>query len=79
MSGSANSCPSDYCCITITPVLPKVFECLLAKLLNNFAEKNNLFPNLQFVFCKGLGACDVFLSLINFVQKVLGSGAHAGP
>ena len=38
-SGSVNSCPSDYRPITITPVLSKVFECLLAKRLNNFAEK----------------------------------------
>ena len=53
-SGSANSCPYDYRPVTITPVLSKVFECLLAKHLNNFAEKRNLFPNLQFGFCKGL-------------------------
>ena len=41
-SGSTNSCPSDYCLCTITPVLSKVFGCLLAKSSNNFAEKNNL-------------------------------------
>ena len=38
-SGSANSCPSDYHPITITLVLSKVFEGLLAKRLNHFAEK----------------------------------------
>ena len=38
-SGSANSCPSDYCPVTITPVLSKVFEHLLAKCVSNFAEK----------------------------------------
>ena len=54
-SGSANSCPSDYLPITITHVLSKLFERLLAKRLNNFAEKKNLFPNLQFGFRKGLG------------------------
>ena len=43
-SCSANSC-SDYRPITITPVLYKVFERLLANRLNNFAEKRNLFPN----------------------------------
>ena len=51
-SGSANSCPSDYRPNTITPVLSKVFERLLTKRLNNFAEKRKLFPNLQFGFCK---------------------------
>ena len=45
-SGSPNSCPSDYRPITITPVLSKVSEHLLAKRLNNFAEKKNLFTNL---------------------------------
>ena len=37
--GSANSCPSDYRPITITPVLSKLFERSLAKRLNNFTEK----------------------------------------
>ena len=54
-SGSANSCPSDYRPITITHVLSKVFERLLAKRLNNFAEKRNFLPNLKFGFRKGLG------------------------
>ena len=75
-SGSANSCPSDYRLITITPVLPKVFKRLLAKRLNNFAEKRNLFPNLQFGFCKGLGTCDALLTITNFVQKALDSGGE---
>ena len=46
-SGSANSCPSDYRPTTISPVLSEVFEQLLAKRLNNFAEKKKkkLFPN----------------------------------
>ena len=37
--GNANFCPSDYRPITITPVLSKFFERLLAKRLDNFAEK----------------------------------------
>ena len=74
-SGSANSCPSDYRLITITLVLSKVFECLLAKRLNHFAEKKNLFPHLQFGFCKGLGNCDALLTITNFVQKALDCGS----
>ena len=54
----------------------KVFEHLLAKRLNNFAEKRNLFPSLQFGFCKGLGTCDALLTITNFVQKVLDSGCE---
>ena len=75
-SGNANACPSDYCLITITTVLSKVFEHLLAKCLNNFAEKRNLFPNLQLGFCKGLGTCDALLTITKFVQKALDSGCE---
>ena len=73
-SGSANSCPSSYCPITITLILSKVFERLLAKRLNIFFEKKNLFPNSQFSFCKDLGTCDVLLTITNFVQKALDCG-----
>ena len=75
-SGSANSYSFDYLPITITPVLSKVFECLLAKRLNNFAEKRNLFPNLQFGFHKSLGTCDALLTITKFVQKALDSGCE---
>ena len=44
-SVSAGSCPFDYRPISITPIVFKIFECLLAKCLNAFAEVNNLFPN----------------------------------
>ena len=74
--GSGSSCPSDYRPITITPVLSKVFECLLAKHLNTFDEKNNLFPSLQFGFRKGLGTCDALLTINNIVQKALDSGCE---
>ena len=74
--GSGSSCPSDYHPITITPVLSKVFERLLAKRLNAFAEKNNLFPSLQFGFRKGLGTCDALLTITNVVQKALDSGCE---
>ena len=74
--GSANSCPSDYRPITITPVLSKVFERLLAKRLKNFAERRNLLPNLQYGFCKGLGTCDALLTITNFVRKALDSGCE---
>ena len=72
--GSGSSCPSDYRPISITPILSKVFERLLAKRLNAFAESNHLFPNLQFGFRKGLGACDALLTISSTVQKSLDSG-----
>ena len=56
--------------------MSKVFECLLAKHLNNFAEKKNLFPHLQFGFRKDLGTCDALLTITNFVQKALDCGCE---
>ena len=75
-SDSANSSPSNYRPITITPVLSKVFERFLAKHLNNFAKKRNLFPNLQLGFRKGLGTCDALLTITNFIHKALDSGCE---
>ena len=37
----------------------------MVKHLNNLAEKNNSFPDLQFIW-KGFGACDVLLTITNF-------------
>ena len=72
--GSASSCPSEYRPISITPVLSKVFERLLAKRLYTYAESNHIFPNLQFGFRKGLGACDALLTISNVVQRALDLG-----
>ena len=69
--------PLDYRPISITPILSKIFERLLAKRLNAFAEVNNLFPNQQFGFCKGLGACDAVLTISDKVQRALDSGFEA--
>ena len=44
-SGSANSCPSDYRPITITPVFSKVCERLLAKRLDNFCREEKPLPS----------------------------------
>ena len=47
---------------------------MFAKRLNNFSEKKNLFPHLQFGFCKGLGTYDAILTVTSFVQKTLDCG-----
>ena len=62
--------------VSITPILSKVFECLLAKRLSAFAETNKLFPKFQFGFRKGLGACDALLTVSSTVQKSLDSGGE---
>ena len=76
-SVTAGSSPSDYRPISITPILSKIFERVLAKRLNSFAEKNDLFPSHQFGFRKGLGACDAVLTISDKVQKALDSGSEA--
>ena len=48
----------------------------MAKHLNHFAEKKNIFPRLQFGFRKGLGTCDALLTFTNFVQKALDFGSE---
>ena len=73
-SATAGSCPSDYRPICIAPILSKIFEHLLAKRLNAFAEVNDLFPNQQFHFRKGLGACDAVLTISDKVQRASDSG-----
>ena len=75
-TGSASAIPSEYRPISITPVLSKVFEHLLAKRLNVFAENNNLLPSLQFGFRKGLGTCDALLTITNMVQRSLDAGSE---
>ena len=48
----------------------------MAKRLNNFVKKRNLFLSLQCGFCKGLGTCDALLTITSFVQKALDSGCE---
>ena len=76
-SVTAGSCPTDYRPISITPILSKIYERLLAKRLNAYAEKNKLFPSQQFGFRKGLGACDAVLTISDSVQKALDLGWEA--
>ena len=45
----------------------------MAKRLNTFADKNNLLPDLQLGFCKGLPACDVLPILF---RRTLVSGCE---
>ena len=49
-SGSPSSIPDEYCPISITPVLSKVYGHLLAKHLNAYAETNDFFPVCNLVF-----------------------------
>ena len=75
--GTATSSPQDYRPISITPILSKVYERLLARRLMEYAEKNDLFPSRQFAYRKGLSTCDAVLTISDKVQKALDSGSEA--
>ena len=64
----------DYRPISITPVLSKVFERLIATPLGRFCEANGLFPPNQFAYRKGLGTCDCLLSMTHQLQSELDKG-----
>ena len=74
---TATSSPPNYRPISITPILSKVYERLLAKRLSEYAEKNKLFPSQQFAYRKGLGTCDAVLTISDRVQGALDSGSEA--
>ena len=73
--GSSSSIhPGDYRPISITPVLSKIFERLLAKRLNRFLDINNLLPSSQFGFRKGLSTSDALVYITHDMQAALDAG-----
>ena len=71
---SASTLPSEYRPISITPILSKIFERLLAKRLTHHCNKFRLIPDIQFAYCKGLGTCDALLTLTHDLQSSLDCG-----
>ena len=59
--GPSSSSVANYRPISITPVLSKVFERLVAVLLGRFMEHCGMLPTTQFAYRKGLGTCDALL------------------
>ena len=57
--------------ISITPVLSKVFEKIVAGKLSHCLESNSLLPTLQFLYRRGLGTCDALLTLSHHLQAAL--------
>ena len=60
--------------VVITLVLSEVFECLLAMCLDSFTEIKNLFINLEFSFCEGLGSgtFEALLTITGFCSESFG-------
>lgn len=71
---SASTLPSEYRPISITPILSKLFERLLAKRLSQYCNKFRVLPDSQFGFRKGLGTCDALLTLTHGLQSSLDRG-----
>ena len=70
-----NSCRAkDFRPISITPVMSKVFERLIATRLNKYIESENIIPKTQFGYRKGLGTVDALLTLNTDVQAALDNG-----
>ena len=66
---SSSPSPNDYRPISITPILSKVFERLLAKRVAVYLRP--FLPETQFGFRKGLGTSDALLLLIHEMQSAL--------
>jgi len=67
----------DYRPISITPVLSKVYEKLVASRLNRFIESTGVLPNSQYGFRKGLGTTDALLHVSHLLQSSLDKGYEA--
>ena len=67
---------ADYRPISITPVLSKIYEKLIANPLSKFCESSGLFPPNQFAYRKGLGTCDCLLSMTHQLQSELDQGCE---
>ena len=68
---------SDYRPISITPVLSKVYEKLVASRLGRFLENEGVLPNNQYGFRKGLGTTDALLHVSHVLQSALDRGNEA--
>ena len=76
--GTLSSSVANYLPISITPVLSKVFEHLVAVHLGRFMEHCGVLPTTQFAYRKGLGTCDAHLCVSHTLQSAFESGHEPG-
>ena len=62
------------CMTGLTPILSKVFECLVLVRLGHFMEGRGVLPTTQFSYRKGLGTCDALLCVAHTLQNALEMG-----
>ena len=68
---------NEYRPISITPLLSKVYEKLVASNLGRFFESAGVLPNYQYGFRKGLGTTDALLHVSHTFQRALDGGCEA--
>ena len=61
----------NYQPISITPVLSKVFERLIALRFGRFLERSGVLPSHQYSYRKRLGTCDALLDIVCAGQLVI--------
>ena len=69
--GPPSSSAFNYRPISLTPILSKVFECLVSVRLRRFMEGRGVIPTTQFANRKGLGTCDALLCVAHSSQSAL--------
>ena len=75
--GPSSSSVANYRPISLTPVLSKVFEHLVAVRLGRFMEHCGVLRTTQFAYQKGLGICDALFCVSHTLQSALESGQEA--
>ena len=69
--GPPSSSVANYRPISITSILPKVFERLVSVHLGRFMERSGVLPTTQFAYRKGIGTCDALLCVYHTLQSAL--------
>ena len=64
----------NYRGITLFPTLCKIFEMVLLKRLENFAEQMGLFSNMQFGFKEGVGCTEASFTILESINHMLERG-----
>ena len=67
---------TEYRPISVTPVMSKVFERLVAVRLQKYLEACTHLPSRQFAYRKKLGMCDALLTICQMGQKALTDGGE---
>ena len=74
--GPLSALVCNYRPISITPVLSKVFERLIALRFGRFLERSGVLPSHQYSYRKRLGTCDALLDIVCAGQLELDRGGE---